>query len=190
VGVPGTGGVLHGQHLGGIARPVRSSLVRAGIRLTVRLVAFAALVAGLAFALPAVADQAQPGVVSADPVDYTPHVLDGTVRAIAVVGDIVVVGGDFTRVTDAHRATGYRRNYLFAYRLRTGELLDFAPALNGPVYALAAGPGGTVYAGGPFTGVAGTAQRGLTRFRLDTGERLPTPSVNWGDVRTLVPSGP
>jgi len=149
-----------------------------------------ALLAGLAATAPALADQAQSAVVSADPVDFTPHVLDGTVRAIAVVGDTVVVGGDFSRVTDSAGRTYLQRNNLFAYRLGTGQVLDFAPALDGPVYALATGPSGTVYAGGDFRQVNGAAQRGLTRFRLDTGAALAMPAIDWGDVRALAVAGP
>ncbi len=53
-----------------------------------RLFAAAALLVALApvtCASPAVADMAQPAVVSANPVDFTPHVLDGTVWTLAVV---------------------------------------------------------------------------------------------------------
>lgn len=52
----------------------------------------------------ATADIAQPSVVSANPVNNTPHVLDGTVRAIAVVGNLVVVGGNFEEVREAAAA--------------------------------------------------------------------------------------
>jgi hypothetical protein len=157
-----------------------------------RLIALAVLLTGLATTLPAMADTAQRAVVSANPVDNTPHILDGTVRGIALVGGTVVVGGDFSQVTDSTRRTTYRRNYLFTYELSTGRVLDFAPSIDGPVYAVAAGPGGTVYAGGDFYHVGGSAQRGLTQLRLDTGARVPqfTASINWGDVRTLVASGP
>src|SRR5690348_6377804 len=58
---------------------------------------------------PASADMAQPALVSANPVDFTPHVLDGTVWALALVGDTVVVGGSFTKVTDSSRRQTYAR---------------------------------------------------------------------------------
>ena len=56
------------------------------------LTSAALLTAPLLGPLPAGADPAQPAVVSANPVDNTPHVLDGTVWALTVVGDTVVVG--------------------------------------------------------------------------------------------------
>jgi hypothetical protein len=40
----------------------------------------------------------QPVVVSADPANWTPHVLDGKVDAIVAVGDKIVAGGLFTQV--------------------------------------------------------------------------------------------
>src|SRR5690348_17115785 len=113
------------------------------------IAAAAALVDGLASIGPAVADTSQVAVVSADPVDNTPHVLDGTVRAIAVVGGTAIVGGDFYRVRDASRQTTYRRANIFAYEIATGRILGFAPELDGAVYALAAGSGGTVPVPGP-----------------------------------------
>ena len=158
-----------------------------------RLIVLAALLSAVATAaVPALADTQQRAVVSANPVDYTPHILDGTVRAIAVVGREVVVGGEFTRVTDSARRTTYTRRNLFAYDLTTGAVQNFAPALNGPVYALAAGANGTVYAGGTFTSAGGAAQRGLAQFSVATGTRLAgfAASINWGDVRTLVAHGP
>jgi len=158
-----------------------------------RLIAAAALVAaGIAGVLPALADVAQPTVVSADPVDFTPHALDGTVRAIAVVGPTVVVGGTFSSVAEEGGTRGWRRPYLFAFDAKTGELRTrFAPAVDGAVYALAAGPDNTVYVGGAFRTVNGAASRGLARLSVETGGRVGgfSARINWGDVRTLAVHG-
>ncbi|MEH1130576.1 PKD domain containing protein [Micromonospora sp. CPCC 206061] len=157
-----------------------------------RLFAVAVLAAATAAGVvPATAEIAQPRVVTADPVDWTPHVLDGTVRAIVQVGGTIVVGGDFTTVATSDSRFRYRRQNLFAFDAQTGALRRFAPALDGPVYALAAGPDGTVYAGGAFRTVNGVGQRGLTRLSVSTGGRLASfrASINWGDVRSLALSG-
>ncbi|MFC7645836.1 hypothetical protein ACFQX6_38415 [Streptosporangium lutulentum] len=78
------------------------------------------------------------GVVSADPVNTTPHVLDGIVNAIALVGNTVVVGGSFGKVRDAGSATVLERGNIFAYDLATGRILPgFKPGLDRPVQALA-----------------------------------------------------
>jgi hypothetical protein len=156
-----------------------------------RLFAVAAVAAAtLAGVVPAVAQVAQPTVVSADPVDWTPHVLDGTVHAIAVVGEAVVVGGTFSAVA-GENGFQYQRDYLFAFRAADGTMLRFAPRLDGPVYALAAGPDGTVYAGGAFRTVNGAVQRGLTRLSVASGARVAgfTANINWGEVRALAASG-
>jgi hypothetical protein len=135
---------------------------------------------------PATADLAQPGVVSEHPVDYTPHVLDGTVWSMTVVGDTVVVGGSFTSVADSARKHTYPRKNIFAFDLRDGTIRSFAPAVDGPVFALAGGPGDTVYAGGTFTRVNGASAHGVARLNL-SGDRLTSfrASINRGDVRTL-----
>jgi hypothetical protein len=154
-----------------------------------RLFAAAVLVllASFSGASPAAADLAQPSVVSADPVDYTPHVLDGTVWTLALVGDTVVVGGSFTKVTDSARKQTYARKNVFAYGLKDGAIRSFAPTVDGAVYALAAGPSNTVYLGGAFKTVNGTTQRGLARVSLTESSRISTfgASINWGDVRAL-----
>ncbi|HEY8473343.1 MAG TPA: delta-60 repeat domain-containing protein [Natronosporangium sp.] len=145
----------------------------------------AALLVGV---LPAHADREQPRVVSEHPVDWTPHLLDGTVYAITTVGDTVVVGGSFTAATDAARRVRYDRQYLLAFRAGDGRVSRFQARLDGPVHALAPGPDGTVYVGGSFQTVNGERQRGVTQLRLDTGERVPQfrASVNWGTVRSMV----
>jgi len=155
------------------------------------IVAAALAVVAVAGAVPAVADTAQPRVVSENPVDFTPQVQDGIVYALALVGRTVVVGGDFSTVADARETTYNRRRSLFAYDLATGAISGFAPQVNGSVLALAAGPDNTVYVGGTFTTVNGTAQRGVTQLDVGTGQRVAgfTASINDGDVRGLAYNG-
>lgn len=126
-------------------------------------------------------------IVSEDPVDWTPHVLDGQVRGMALVGDTVVVGGDFTSVTDSTGTEQFERWYLFAFHAGTGEVLDFAPFLDGPVLCLEPGPGNTVYVGGRFRFADDRPQRGIAQFDLATGRIIGTfaASLRWGDVRSI-----
>jgi hypothetical protein len=114
-------------------------------------------------------------VVSADPVNTTPHVLDGSVLATAVVGDIVYVGGNFTTVVNAGKTLRLARNHLFAYNKNTGQVLDhFAPALNGAVETIApALDGSSIIIGGRFTTVQGATQRSLAML-TPAGDRVST----------------
>ncbi|MEV7966671.1 delta-60 repeat domain-containing protein [Sphaerisporangium sp. NPDC088356] len=152
------------------------------------------LLAGALTVLPctpaSAGDVAQAGVVSAHPVGTTPHVLDGIVNAFALVGGTVVVGGAFSEVREAGTSTKLRKSNLFAYDLATGKIdTRFTPRLDGPVNALAAGPDGSVYAGGAFIGAggAGGAGRGLARFSLADGSPVAgfSAPVRGGDVSAL-----
>lgn len=153
-------------------------------RLVVGAVVVATLGAGIA---TAAAQIAHPTVVDEHPVPWTPHVLDGVVNAITVVGDTVVVGGTFTEVTDATGTIHQVRPYLFGFGLHDGWIRPLYAELDGPVTALAPGPDGTVYLGGDFRTVNGVAQRGVTRLRVDTGQRVDgfRAAVANGTVRTL-----
>ena len=126
-------------------------------------------------AVPALAlGYAHPQVVSEDPVGYTPHATNGTVRAIATVGDRVYVGGTFTAVTNANGSSPGARKYLFAFNRTTGQVLPFAPTLDAPVETIAPAPDGTsIIVGGGFSTVNGTAQRSLAMIRAD-GSRVTT----------------
>jgi hypothetical protein len=160
--------------------------------LALRLLGLAAVLAALfAGTLPAGAQQLHPDVVSERPVAWTPHVLNGTVHAIAVVGDTVVVGGTFTEVTDAAQEARFPGRYLFAFDLGDGRLRALRPNLDGPVYSLAPGPDGTIYVGGAFRTVNGVPQRGITQLRVADGARVPgfRATVNWGRVQTIARHG-
>lgn len=135
---------------------------------------------------------AHSSVVSPDPVDWTPHVLDGIVNAFALVDGKVVVGGSFTRVRNADDRRVLRRHNLFAFDLATGKIDEaFAPVIGGTVYALAPGPAGTVYVGGSFETVNHWPTRALAMLGLADGRAVHgfTPWVRDGDVSSLVAHG-
>ncbi|WP_017543082.1 delta-60 repeat domain-containing protein [Nocardiopsis prasina] len=127
---------------------------------------------GVATAAPALAAPHE-GVVSEQPVQWTPHVLDGTVKDILRIGDTVVVGGEFESVSDADGARTHNRRNLFAFRHGTGELLPgFAPQVDGTVNTLAEGPNGSLIIGGQFQRVNGSASRGIARVDARTGRNV------------------
>ena len=70
---------------------------------TRRSVAVAVAVSALALGAPAALAVSVPHsvIVSANPADTTPHVLDGQVMAIVQIGDTVFVGGEFSQVERA-----------------------------------------------------------------------------------------
>ncbi len=156
---------------------------------------FLALLAGVFVLSPSPA-AAAPGsassrMVGLDPVGWTPHVNDGEVRAMVAIGDTVIVGGDFSTVTDHTGQNTYERSYLFAFQLGTGKVLDFAPYFDGPVLALEPGPNQTLYVGGRFREIEDREQRGIAQIDLATGKPTVrfTASLEWGDVRSIAFTG-
>lgn len=139
------------------------------------------------------ADIAQSAVVSENPSDWTPHVLDGTVRAIAVVGQEVVVGGNFDQVKEAgsSKPTLARHN-LFAFQIGTGKIsTTFVPQVDSTVYALQPGTSGTVYVGGSFTNTNGAALGSLTELSVTDGTAVSgfKPRVGHGLVYSMIRRG-
>ena len=115
----------------------------------------------------------QSAVVSANPVNWTPHVLDGTVRAIAVVGTRVVVGGNFDQVKEAGSTKTISRHNLFAFNASTGKVdTKFVPKVDGTVYALQAGTSGSVYVAGSFTFTNGVGLGSLTKLNTVDGKAV------------------
>jgi hypothetical protein len=157
------------------------------------LAGFAALATllGLLAAPAAGVNLAHSVVVSADPANTTPNVLDGQVNAIAQVGGKMIVGGTFTQVRRGGGAI-LTRNRIFAFDPATGNIdTAFVPSLNGDVNALEpASDGQSVFVGGAFTSVNGAAITRLTKLSVTDGQRVTAFSANaTGQVRDLVLRG-
>jgi outer membrane protein assembly factor BamB len=91
---------------------------------------------------------------------------DGLVYASAYVGSTVYLGGSFQNAIVDGRLV--KRKRLAALDARTGELLPWAPAINGTVFAMkASGP--SLYVTGKFTTVGGQPRAGLAGINLTTG---------------------
>jgi hypothetical protein len=125
---------------------------------------------------PAIADSAPPDAstpktVSSDSLP-APQI-NGVVWDQEIVGDIVYVGGNFTKARPAGAAPGVSevtRAGLLSYRLSTGQLTSWAPTLNAQADAIDASPDGSrIYVGGGFTMVNGAARNRIVAFDTATG---------------------
>ncbi|WP_020576111.1 PKD domain-containing protein [Actinopolymorpha alba] len=149
-----------------------------------------ALVPAALAATPASAVQTpQPKVVSDDPVNWTPHVLDGRVKAIVQAGDTVILGGAFTQVSSADGATILNRSNIVAFNAKTGAIsTTFAPQVDGEVTALVVSDDGrSVFAGGFFNTVNSQPAKSLAKIDLSNGQLTPefiTPAMD-GRVKDL-----
>lgn len=152
-----------------------------------------ALVAGPALADTAPPDPTDPRTPVTVSADALPTVqIDGVVWQQLVVGDTVFAVGKFSTARPAGAAPGVdtvARANLLAYDLATGELrTGFVADLNAQAKALAASPDGrTLYVGGDFTTVNGTARQRVAALDAATGEVDSTfaASAN-GQVKAIV----
>ena len=129
-------------------------------------------------------------IVSDDPASFTPHILDGTVYSIVQVGDMVVVGGQFSQVRSATSQTILTRRNLVAFNATTGIISNsFVPNPNSTVYKVqAATDGASVYVGGRFTSAYGVSMPSrLFKANVEDGTRDPVfrPGTFSGDLRDL-----
>lgn len=117
-------------------------------------------------------------IVSDDPSAFTPHIMDGDVQTMTKVGNLIVVGGNFTRVRNAGSSTDIPRRNLFAFNATTGQVsTTFAPNPNAQVSKVLPAPDGqSVYIGGNFTSVTSngttTSVSRLYKADITTGARI------------------
>jgi PKD repeat protein len=146
---------------------------------------------GLASAPSASAStQVHTAIVSDDPANWTPNVLDGAVKAVVQVGSTMYVSGTFTQVQAAGGVGPVlTRNRIFAFDASTGQISDtFVPSFDAEVTALAVAPDGkTLYAGGVFNTINGVNARKLVRIDAATGAKVTSfkPAALNGKVNDL-----
>ncbi|CUR57336.1 exported hypothetical protein [metagenome] len=140
------------------------TIARAQMPVLRRLTVVAAATMSLVLAAPLAAFAA----VSVTP-DDTARV-NGTVFAIAQVGNRTIIGGDFTMVG------GQPRNHIAAIRADGKLDTTFKADVDGTVYSIAGSTdGSTVYIGGLFGTAGGAARSNLAAVDSTTGTALP----NW-----------
>jgi hypothetical protein len=112
-------------------------------------------------------------IVSANPVDYTPHTQNGSIRAFAQIGNTIYAGGSFTGIKAAGAASWTPASHLVAYDAGTGALrAGFQPTFDNAVQTLAVSPDGKLIVGGNFGTVNGVARKGLVELDPATGATI------------------
>ncbi|GAA1627076.1 hypothetical protein GCM10009790_07150 [Georgenia ruanii] len=116
-----------------------------------------------------------PVTVSAD--DLPTPQINGVVWSMAMVGDVVYVGGSFSEARPAGSAPGQNtvpRSNMMAFDVTTGQMTSFAPTFNQQVRSIAVSPDKTrLYVGGEFTTVNGQPRQRLAAFDVATGALVP-----------------
>jgi Domain of unknown function (DUF5122) beta-propeller len=120
-------------------------------------------------------------VVSTNPANFTPNVASGAVHKLLQVGGTMYAGGTFSSVsTPAGVSPGgtFARSNIVAFNASTGVVsTTFAPSVNGEVWAMAT-DGASLWIGGTFTSVNGTARRAVAKLNPTTGAVDPAFNMN------------
>jgi PKD repeat protein len=116
-------------------------------------------------------------------------VLDGEVSKIVQVGNTMIAGGLFTRVSEPNNGTQYDRQNLLAFDATTGLVSQtFNPTVDGQVQQLIPGPtADTVYVAGDFNKINGKGPNHLQLLNITTGQAVTSfkaPSTN-GGIETM-----
>jgi len=169
------------------------------VKLSISRLLAAPTVLGLVLALSAVPAEAvvvpppvAATITSANPVDYTPQVENGSVRAFTQIGNTIYAGGSFTGIKAAGATAWTPASNLVAYDATTGVLkTGFKPVFDNAVQALAVSPDGKLIVGGNFTAVNGVARKNLVEIDPTTGATVTSfvGQADGGVVRRTVVYG-
>ena len=131
-------------------------------------------------------------LVNPNPVNNTPHVLNGRVLQFARIGTTIYVAGSFTQVQASGGGPVLNRTNVFAFDVNTGAISPtWTPNVNGEVNSLQVMPDGSgVFLGGAFRNVGGAASRGVAKVHPTTGARIASFSAPTnGNVAALALNG-
>jgi chitodextrinase len=114
----------------------------------------------------------QASIVTADPANYTPNVLDGKVESLVQIGPEIYAAGLFTQVQlPGNSKPILTRTNIFAFNATTGVIdTSFAPTFDGEITTLLpSADGQSLYIGGYFATVNGVTSRKLVRLNIADG---------------------
>jgi hypothetical protein len=137
-------------------------------------VAVGLTVGAIVVGTPAPGSIAQPQVVSDNPANFTPHVVDGggvshtEVLGLFQLGGTMYAGGTFAQVQNSAGTQTLNRSNLFSFNATTGAINAFAPSVDGKVWGIT-GTGSSVYIAGQFSHVNGVARKGVAKLDATTG---------------------
>lgn len=147
-------------------------------RLFISLLEALAMIA-VTLTVPAAAQGAEvgehPNVVSTQPANNTPHVLDGYVTGVVEIGSNTIAVGNFTQVRNPGNDTQVMtRNNIFSFKTDSGQInSDFTPTLDGEVTdVISAGDGTNIFISGNFNTVNGATSRKVAKLNAQTGNRV------------------
>lgn len=134
--------------------------------------------------------QRDQSVVTGDPLP-TVQIDSGYVWAQATIGTTVYAVGQFDNARAPLAAPGTSltpRSNILAFDINSGELLPFAPTVNGSIKAVTASPDGSrIYIGGSFSSVNGQTRWNIAALDARTGQLVPgfSPSIGGSGVYAL-----
>nr|MDJ0959653.1 PKD domain-containing protein [Acidimicrobiia bacterium] len=116
-------------------------------------------------------------LMSENPRNWTPNVLNGQVETIAQVDDRIYIGGTFTQVANAtsNGGTTYNRTRIAAFDATTGVVdTGFNVTLDGTIVRaiLPANDGSGIFIAGDFNTVNGDTERKVAKLNPATGARV------------------
>ncbi|WP_431711840.1 PKD domain-containing protein [Glutamicibacter uratoxydans] len=129
--------------------------------------------------VPTVAQGAEvsehPNLVSDQPSNNTPHVIDGYVTGVVQVGANTIAVGNFSQVRNPGNNTPVMtRNNIFSFNTASGQINSgFVPAVDGEVTdVISANDGDNIFIAGNFNSVNGDNARKVAKLNAVTGNRV------------------